>query len=275
MRVIAHISDLHFGRVDQKIVASLGAQITASKPDLIAVSGDLTQRARVPEFRAARAFLDSFPQPKVIVPGNHDVPLFHLFDRALRPLTKYREYISADLQPYYSDEEIAVLGINTARSLVHKAGRINRRQVENACARFKELSPDVVRIVVTHHPLDLPDHHPPSHLVGRAQMAMAGFAGCRVDLFLSGHLHVGHTLGTTPRYAIPGYSAVVVHAGTAASTRTRSEPNSWNLIRIENRRITVERLTWLSEDGGFAGPTIERFVSTAEGWKQIDRPEEP
>ena len=130
MRVIAHISDLHFGRVDDRIVAALTAEINASKPHLIAVSGDLTQRARVPEFRAARAFLDSFPQPKVIVPGNHDVPLFHLFDRVLRPLTKYRGYISADLDPYYSDEEIAVLGINTARSLVHKAGRINRRQVE-------------------------------------------------------------------------------------------------------------------------------------------------
>jgi 3',5'-cyclic AMP phosphodiesterase CpdA len=275
VRVIAHISDLHFGRVDEKIVAALAAQIIAAKPDLIAVSGDLTQRARVSEFRAARVFLDSFPQPKVIVPGNHDIPLVHLFDRALRPLAKYREYISADLGPYYSDEEIAVLGINTARSLVHKAGRINRRQVKNACERFKSLAPDIVRIVVTHHPLDLPNSHPPSHLVGRAQMAMAGFAGCRVDLFLSGHLHLGHTLGTTPRYAIPGYSAVVVHAGTAASTRTRSEPNSWNLVRIQNRHIVVERFTWLSESGGFAGPAIERFESTAVGWRQIVRPEGP
>ena len=275
MRVIAHISDLHFGRVDEKIVAALAAQITAAKTDLIAVSGDLTQRARVSEFRAARAFLELFPQPKVIVPGNHDVPLFHLFDRVLRPLTKYREYISADLTPYYSDEEMAVLGINTARSLVHKAGRINRRQVEHACERFKSLAADIVRIVVTHHPLDLSDSHSPSHLVGRAEMAMAGFAGCRVDLFLSGHLHVGHTVGTTPRYAIPGYSAVVVHAGTAASTRTRSEPNSWNLISTQNRRITVERFTWLSETGRFAGPAVEHFESTVEGWRLTDRPARP
>ena len=266
MRVIAHISDLHFGRVDQKVLSALTDKITACKPDLIAVSGDLTQRARTAEFRAARAFLDLFSQPKVIVPGNHDLPLVNLFDRMVRPLSKYREFVTTELEPCYLDDEIAVLGINTARSSVHKGGRINRKQVERSCARFKPLPPDVVRIVVTHHPFDLPNPHPHSQLVGRSQMAMAGFAGCRVDLFLAGHLHTAHTIETKTRYTIPGYCAVVVQAGTAASTRTRGEPNSWNLIRIRSRSMSVERFTWLSEAAGFAGPVVEQFEYTTAGW---------
>ena len=170
------------------------------------------------------------------------------------------------MEPFYIDNEIAVLGVNTARSLVQKGGRINRRQVESSCARLKPLQPDVVRVIVTHHPFDLPSPHSPSQLVGRSQMAMAGFAGCRVDLFLSGHLHVAHTVETKTRYAIPGYSAVVVQAGTAASTRTRGEPNSWNLIRIQSRSIRVERFTLLPEAEGFADPVVERFEQTTAGW---------
>ena len=266
MRVIAHISDLHFGRVDQKILAALTGKITACKPDLIAVSGDLTQRARASEFRAARAFLDLFSQPKVIVPGNHDVPLGNLFDRMVRPLSKYREFITTELEPCYLDDEIAVLGINTTRSLVHKGGRINRKQVESSCARFKRLPQDVVRIVVTHHPFDLSNPHPHSQLVGRSQMAMAGFAACRVDLFLAGHLHIAQTVETKTRYTIPVYCALVVQAGTAASTRTRGEANSWNLIRIHGRSISVEKFAWISEAAGFAGPVIERFEHITAGW---------
>jgi 3',5'-cyclic AMP phosphodiesterase CpdA len=265
VRTIAHISDLHFGRVDTEIIAALAAKITASNPDLIAVSGDLTQRARVAEFKAAHAFLDSFPQPKLIVPGNHDVPLENLYERFARPLAKYKKYITADLEPFYKDDEIAVLGINTARSLAHKGGRINRKQVAASCARLDSIKEDVVRIIVTHHPFDLPADSL-SQLVGRARMAMNGFAGCHIDLFLSGHLHVAQSLETRTRYAIPGYGAVVVQAGTATSTRTRGEPNSWNLIRIQPRSISVERFNCASVAEGFSCPLIERFEKTKEGW---------
>src|SRR5213593_2266921 len=129
MRTLVHLSDLHFGRVDEQIIEPLISAVTQINPDLVAVSGDLTQRARSQQFREARAFLDALPQPQIVVPGNHDVPLHNVFSRFLQPLAKYRRYISEDLQPFFQDEEIAVLGVNTARSLTLKGGRINEEQV--------------------------------------------------------------------------------------------------------------------------------------------------
>ncbi|MGB9178581.1 MAG: metallophosphoesterase, partial [Pyrinomonadaceae bacterium] len=127
MRTIVHLSDLHFGRVDYSVVKPLIEHVKEAKPDLVAVSGDLTQRARTAQFKEAREFLDALPQPQIIVPGNHDVPLHNVFARFLQPLDKYRRHITDDLEPFYADEEIAVLGLNTARSLTIKYGRINEQ----------------------------------------------------------------------------------------------------------------------------------------------------
>src|ERR1700724_3824289 len=106
MRSLVHLSDLHFGRVDATVVGPLIEAVNRLKPDLIAVSGDLTQRARSGQFRAARTFLDSLPQPQIVVPGNHDVPMHNVFARFMQPLNKYRRFITADLRPSYADEEI-------------------------------------------------------------------------------------------------------------------------------------------------------------------------
>ena len=117
MRTLVHLSDLHFGRVDAALLAPLRALVERLEPDVVVVSGDLTQRARSGQFQQARVFLDSLPGPQIVVPGNHDVPLYNVFSRFLTPLVKYRRHVTDDLSPEYVDEEIAVLGINTARSL--------------------------------------------------------------------------------------------------------------------------------------------------------------
>src|SRR6266550_2681089 len=129
MRTLVHLSDLHFGRVDEQIIEPLISAVTEINPDLVAVSGDLTQRARSRQFRDARAFLNALPQPQIVVPGNHDVPLHNVFTRFLRPLDKYKRHITGDLHPTYVDDEIVVVGVNTARSLTIKGGRINADQV--------------------------------------------------------------------------------------------------------------------------------------------------
>jgi 3',5'-cyclic AMP phosphodiesterase CpdA len=266
MRTIAHISDLHFGRINPLLPTALHAALLQVQPDVVVVSGDLTQRARRAEFMQARQFLDTLPFPQVVVPGNHDVPLHDVMRRWLAPLEKYRLYIGSDTEPYYADDEIAIQGLSTARSLTWKNGRINRVQVERACTKLTATAPDVTRIVVTHHPFDLPGDGHEGSLVGRAEMAIAAFNKCRVDMILSGHFHIGHAGNWVPRYGVLGHAAILVQAGTATSTRQRDETNSWNLIRIARPEVTIERQTWDAERDAFATTLRDTFQLGEGGW---------
>ena len=269
MRTIVHLSDIHFGRTDRTVVKPLISFVNEIKPDLVAVSGDLTQRARSWQFQEARAFLDSLPKPQIVVPGNHDVPLYNVFSRFLSPLEKYRRYITDDLSPFFVDEEIAVVGINTARSLTFKGGRINELQMAWIREKICELSDDTVKVLVSHHPFDLPEGRHEADLVGRSRMAMEMLADCGADLFLAGHLHISHTGQTAKRYQIKGHSALVVQAGTATSTRSRGEANSFNVIRLQHPQISVERVMWKPETSAFALASTEQFQHTPDGWVRI------
>src|ERR1700687_1078726 len=212
MPTIAHLSDPHFGRIEPATVQALILTVTEARPDVVVVSGDFTQRAKEREFQEDRQFLRALPSPQIVVPGNHDVPFYNVIARALKPLRNYQRYITKDLEPFYSDDEIAIIGINTARSLTFKNGRVNRQQVARSCARLEACGENRTRVIVSHHPFDLPETHELHGLVGRAHMAMASFVLCRVDLILSGHLHISHTSESAPRYKIPGHSALVIHA---------------------------------------------------------------
>jgi len=266
MRTLIHLSDLHFGRVDPRIVTPLLDFIRATSPDLVAISGDLTQRARTPEFQSARRFLDAISFPQIVVPGNHDVPLYNLFSRFLRKLNRYQCFINADLEPFYRDSEIAVSGVNTVRALAWKNGRINRQQLEKLRARFSNVPAAKVKIVVTHHPFDLPEGVSGDHVVGRAQVAIQTLAECRVDLLLAGHFHVGATGHTATRYPFGNYSALIVSSGTSTSTRGRGQPNSLNVIEIDGAKITIARQTWRPERGVFDLFSTERFSRAENGW---------
>lgn len=278
MRTLAHLSDPHFGRIERATVQALIAAVTQARPDIVVVSGDLTQRAKAREFQEARRFLDALPSPQIVVPGNHDVPLYNVLARALRPLRNYQRYISQDLEPFYCDEEIAIVGVNTARSLTFTGGRINRQQVASSCARLECCGGNRTRVVVSHHPFDLPESHELHGLVGRADMAMAGFACCRVDLILSGHLHTSHSGESAPRDDFPSYPALVIHAGTATSTRTRGELNSFNLIQVDGPSVSIQCLAWNRERGSFLLSETAQFQRTPAGWSRIplaDAPDAP
>lgn len=265
VRTVAHLSDLHFGRIDTAVLPALHVAIMTAQPDVIVVSGDLTQRARRREFQAARQFLDSLPFPRLVVPGNHDIPLYNLISRGLVPFGTYRRYFHNDLEPFYADEEIAILGVNTARALTFKNGRINRSQIEQSCARLDECGPHVTRIVVTHHPFDTPEAGHETDVIARAPVAMAAFGRCRVDLILSGHLHITHVRQSTVRYG-NGYASLLVQAGTATSTRRRGEVNAFHLIHVDLPRLSVESLTWGRAGGCFRVTATERFEHTPAGW---------
>lgn len=269
MRTIVHLSDIHFGRVDDRLLAPLRATIEAVQPHVMVISGDLTQRAGSAEFKAARAWLDTLPEPQIVVPGNHDIPLYNVAARFLTPLTKYRRYITPDLAPEYVDDEIAVMGLNTARSLTIKDGRVNHEQVRRLEERMAKVDAKLTRIVVTHHPFDLPEQFDEDDLVDRAPMAMEAFSKCGVDLLLAGHLHASHSGNSARRYKIAGYSALIVQAGTATSTRGRGEANSFNVLRIDGDEIQVERYSWKDDTARFEVATIEIFRRDGNTWQPL------
>jgi 3',5'-cyclic AMP phosphodiesterase CpdA len=266
MRTIVHLSDLHFGRVDDRLVTPLIQRVRVLNPDVVAVSGDLTQRARRGEFIQAKTFLDALPFQKLVVPGNHDVPLYNVASRLVNPFANYRRYISETLEPVRIDEEMALVGLNSARALVVRGrGRLSATQVTQAAARLRGLSQSVIRIVVTHHPFDLPEGFREANLVGRASMAMAQLADVGADLFLAGHLHVSHVGHTAERYRIKGHSALVVQAGTI-STRGRGELNTFNVLRLAKPDVSIERYSWSTESETFTQSWEGKFRHTEHGW---------
>jgi 3',5'-cyclic AMP phosphodiesterase CpdA len=186
--------------------------------------------------------------------------------RFLRPLASYRRYITPDLEPVYQDEEIVAAGVNTARSLTVKGGRINRAQVAGIHDRLCALDGRLTKIIVTHHPFELPEGYHGGWLVGRAHMAMQALAACGADVLLAGHLHLTFTGHTAARYRIEGHSALVVQAGTATSTRGRGELNSFNVLRIEHPLIRVEQFAWDATRRVFARWRSEHFRQSPEGW---------
>jgi len=270
MRTIVHLSDLHFGRLDARLVEPLLASIRDVSPELIAISGDLTQRARRKQFAEARAFIQSLEHPYLVVPGNHDVPLYDVARRVLRPLHRFRRYVSADRLPVFADAEIAVLGINTARAIAFANGRISREQLAEIGDFFAGVKPGPLRIVVTHHPLTSPPEAPPRPVVHRAARALDGIAAAGIDLILTGHYHQAASDEIAAHGVAPGRSILVSQAGTAISTRLRDEANSYNLIRIAGDEVTCAARSWTAT--GFATSEERRYRRRAGRWERLESP---
>ncbi len=265
MRTLVHLSDLHFGRVDASVLQPLAAMVWQVRPDLVIISGDFTQNASDDEFLEARKFLAMLPEPRLVVPGNHDMPFLNIFTRYMEGLSRYRRHISDDLEPYVEDSEIAVMGISTARIRSLRGGSVNRVQMARVEERMRLTKPDVTRILVTHHPFDLPERFRRRDLVRHARQAFEQFAGC-VDVLLAGHMHISHAGHTAARYKTHGHAAIFVQAGTATSTRNRGEPNAFNLVRIERPIVDIERLTWNADHGMFSVTMADRFKLAPGGW---------
>jgi len=265
MTTLAHVSDLHFGAETPEVVHALLADLARTKPTLVVVSGDLTQRARTRQFQAARRFLDKITCPWLVVPGNHDIPLFDVFRRFLSPLTRYRRHIADDVNPFLSLGEVAVLGLNTARSNTWKDGRLSEEQIETIRATLSPLPEETVKVLVTHHPfLPPPDDQSPP-LVGGAAEALHVAEQSGVDLVLAGHLHHGYTGDIRTHHRDIQRSILVAQAGTATSHRTRDEPNSYNVIHIERHRIGFGLRVW---DGrAFDETRFAEFLKVGIDWQ--------
>ena len=240
MRTIVHLSDLHFGRVDYTLIEPLLETVHALDPDITAISGDFTQNGTVREFRQAAEFIRKLPGRIITVPGNHDMAFLNVWKRATQRLRLYREFISNDPEPFYQDEEIAVIGLNTARITHLRDGRIREWQIIRLEERMAGLAPGLIKVLVTHHPFDLPAVFASSEIVGRGATYMKRVTAC-IDVMLAGHMHISHAGPTALRYDVGGDSAVFVQAGTALSTRVRGEENSFQLIRTSPGAVEVQQ----------------------------------
>lgn len=271
MRRLVHLSDLHFGRARPELLGPLIAAVNAAAPDLIAISGDLTQRARNWQFEEARGFIDRLDARCLIVPGNHDVPLDNPGIRLLRPWRRYRRWIGRDLEPHYRDEEISVVGINTVDPFSWQRGRIARRAIRKACGAFAGEREGRTRIVVAHHPFEhLPTER--KELMRGASKAIGALSDCGADLVLSGHLHAWRAEPFATRRGRG--MAIQVQAGTGLSTRLRGEENDFNLLVLGPNAVLVERFVAAADGSAFAPAAAVRFRLGETGWA-IDPQREP
>lgn len=251
MARIAHLSDIHFGAHDPRIVAATEEWLLQHKPDLIVISGDLTQRAKVEQFREASEYLRRLRSggfATLVVPGNHDVPLYDVFARFAAPLDRYKRFIDDDLCPWFENDEIAVLGINTARSLTIKDGRINREQIAMLCKRFAAVAKGKTRILVTHHPLfamPIEEDGKLTEAVGRHRHAVKAVADAGVHLALAGHFHRTYAEAAL-KMVETADNVLVIQAGTATSTRLRNnELQSFNWIHARRHdHVELQVIAW-------------------------------
>ena len=266
-----HLSDLHFGAHDETLVAAVERKADELEPDLVVVSGDFTQRAKTDQFRDACAFLDRLRDAghEVLgVPGNHDVPLYDVLRRFLSPLTRYRRFIDETLCPFVEIDGVAVLGINTARSLTFKDGRISREQIDFIRDTFARTPSENVRVLVTHHPLfAVPVGEGVERAVGRHELALDAIEESGVDLLLAGHAHHASVLGIDDLVTRAG-GALVIQAGTATSTRTRNQNQSFNLIDIDGGSITLTVECW--SDTAFKASDAQRYEYHDGRWRILE-----
>jgi 3',5'-cyclic AMP phosphodiesterase CpdA len=262
VRKILHISDVHFGpphlpRISQGVLEF----VDRHRPDLVVLSGDLTQRAKPEQFRQARAFVDAIPVPSIVVPGNHDVPLYRVGERIFNPFGCYRRYFSTELEPVYRDDEMLVVGINTAFGWTIKDGRIRLRRLLEVAEVFEKAPDTLFKVVVAHHHLIPPPNFGSQRVLGNAYEAIDLFSRVGVDLILSGHLHQAY-IGNSEEFYPKGRPPVVIlHSGTTTSNRGRGgerEKNTCNWIRVDDRSMIVSHYRW--------HPELERFAEHSRHW---------
>jgi 3',5'-cyclic AMP phosphodiesterase CpdA len=228
MSVVLQISDTHFGTEQPAVVEALVALATQQQPDLVVLSGDITQRARPAQFRAAKAFVDRLDAPVLAIPGNHDIALFDLWARLTRPYARYTAVFGAELEPVHDTADLLVVGVNTTRAWRHKNGEVSPAQIDRVAQRLSAARPAQLRVVVVHQPVGVTQPSDQANLLRGHRAATQSWSAAGADLVMGGHIHLPFTL------ALPGLARRLwaVQAGTAVSTRIRSgAPNSVNVLR--------------------------------------------
>ena len=272
MSVLLHLSDTHFGTERPQVVKALVSLAVQQRPDVVVLSGDITQRARPHQFQAAKRFVDRLGAPVLAIPGNHDIPLLDLWARFTHPYGRYATVFGTDVEPVYSSPDWLVVGVNTTRAGRHRHGEVSPAQVARVAGLLAAAAPGQLRVVVLHQPLAVADAAESVHVVRGHAHAARAWAQAGADVVLGGHIHLPFAM-LLSELARPLW---VVQAGTAVSSRTRpGVPNSVNVLRWchaspafeRDRSCVVER--WDFDTGQQA------FVCQAATTIRLERPSAP
>jgi 3',5'-cyclic AMP phosphodiesterase CpdA len=235
--------------------------IDSRRPDLVVISGDLTQRAKPEQFRQARRFVDRIPVPSLVVPGNHDVPMYRVWERVFDPFGAYRKHFSRELDPVYRDQEMLVAGINTAFNWTIKGGRLASRRLRQVGELLADAPPGLLKVVVPHHDLVPPPSFASGRVLAHARRAIELFSAAGVDLVLSGHQHQAYIATSEELYPQGRPPVLILHSGTTTSSRGRGAErhlNSCNWIEAGPRLLAVSHLVWQ--------PALGRFAEQSRHW---------
>jgi 3',5'-cyclic AMP phosphodiesterase CpdA len=259
MTTLLHLSDTHFGTELAPVAEALLHCALQQRPDVVVLSGDITQRARRSQFDAARRFVERLgPVPLLAIPGNHDIALFNLAARVFAPYAAYARAFGRELEPVYESPQCLVIALNTTRPWRHKHGELSAAQVRRVAERLRQATPAQLRVVVVHQPIAvIRDADRIDRMRGAPDAAIAQWSEAGADLVLGGHIHLPYVAALHER--VPGLARRlwVVQAGTAVSSRVRPEaPNSVNLVRwgegLPAGTCVVERWDYDLSVGAFA-----------------------
>lgn len=267
MTLLLQVSDTHFGTEQAPVVAALERLVAAQRPDVLLLSGDITQRATAAQFAAARAFVDRLQVPKVLaVPGNHDIPLFNLAQRLLQPYARYQRAFGSDLEPEFDSPSVLVLAVNTTRWWRHADGEVSTAQIDRVATRLAGATARQWKLVLLHQPVVVTREEDRKNLLHGHAQAVQRWRAAGADIVLGGHIHLPFLLplpAPAPdgrRGQATGPVLWALQAGTAVSSRVRADAgNSVNLIRVADsgpRQAAVER--W-DHDAG-----LQQFTCVAQ-----------
>ncbi|CAN5684179.1 metallophosphoesterase family protein [soil metagenome] len=233
MSVLLQISDPHFGTERREVAAALQRFANALHPDVVLVSGDITQRAKPEEFATARAFMDSISaRTKMSIPGNHDIPLYNVLARFITPYSNYRRSFGSELEPVHESGDLLLIGLNTTHPRRHKDGKLSASQIERVAGLLKASRPEQLRIVALHHPMFVTREQDIENLVHGHEAAALAWSAAGADLVIGGHIHLPYVRSLREIHARLPRPMWAVQAGTAVSRRVRGDiANSVNVVR--------------------------------------------
>jgi 3',5'-cyclic AMP phosphodiesterase CpdA len=271
-----HISDLHAGPpFNPALAEQVAHEAHELKPDLLVISGDFVQRADfAAQWRTIVAYLKTLPEPRLVVPGNHDVPMYNPFNRLFRSLERYKRHISPDLNPVFERPGLVVAGGNTAHGLTIDGGYLSDAQAAALERIFMRYPPDTCKVAVLHHHVVNPPGSEGRRKIRNADTAVQLLDGCGVELLLCGHIHVsyvGTTLDVRPDLR---QGTIICQSGTTTSRRGKSRErgkNSYNVIEIEDRVIRIGQHLYLEDAGRFVPVAEHVFPRRSAGIYMLPR----